>query len=527
MPCVPPLNIPEGKGKCGGIGSSGAVKHRGNIGDVDPTESLPREGGRRNPGCSLSGGAVRQRRRNMLTFVLDKEGRPLMPTYNIRKVRKKLKAGKVRIAGHDPFTVQLLYDLPKQQAPRTQPVELCLDTGKEHIGLSVKSEKHEYVSARYDNLPDEKKRHDACRSYRRTRRNRKRYRRPRSDNRKKEEGWLAPTVRHAIGNHEALYGKYRKVCPVTDVYLEVAGFDTQALEAVEKGLPLPRGKDYQQGPRYGTDTLRQAVFERDGYTCRLCGRNAFEKDRSLILNVHHAFYWRGDHTDRMDGLVTLCTSCHTAGSHQKGGKLYGWEPEKTGNKSGASFMNQARWVLYEEMKALCEKEGVNVRLTYGVTTKRERHSRRITKSHANDAYCMGTFRPKHRTPTGYFRKRRRNERSLTRFYNAKYVDTRTGETVNASALGCGRTNRRETRNTDKNLRPYRGRQVRKGRVSVKRKRSPIPTGSLVRCEGRLYVTKGTHNLGTYVTMEGHKSVRISTLKVVRLSGGWIPDTKKS
>ena len=39
---------------------------------------------------------------------------------------------------------------------------------------------------------------------------------------------------------------------------------------------------------------------------------------------------------------------------------------------------------------------VNVSLTYGAATKRERSSLRMAKTHANDAYCMGQFRPKHK-----------------------------------------------------------------------------------------------------------------------------------
>ena len=204
----------------------------------------------------------------MLTFVVDINGNPLMPTYNIKKVRKRLKEGKAKIFGHNPFTIQLLYELPKQEAPYTQPVEFCEDTGKEHIGLSIKSEKHEYAHAQYDNLPDEKQRHDARRRYRRDRRNRKRYRAPRFNNRRasKKEGWLAPSVRNAKDNHVRLYERYKKVCPITDVYLEVGQFDTQALEAIQNGNPLPEGKDYQHGSRYKVDTLREAVFFRDGYT---------------------------------------------------------------------------------------------------------------------------------------------------------------------------------------------------------------------------------------------------------------------
>ena len=122
--------------------------------------------------------------------VLSNSGERLMPTIRLGKVRRLLKDGKAKIVKHHPFTIQLLYD----SKTNTQPIEICEDVGYNYIGISVKSESHEYVSAQYDTLQDEKEHHDDCRKYRRTRRNRLRYRKPRFDNRKRSEGWLAPSV---------------------------------------------------------------------------------------------------------------------------------------------------------------------------------------------------------------------------------------------------------------------------------------------------------------------------------------------
>ena len=76
--------------------------------------------------------------------------------------------------------------LTEREDGEIQPVELCMDTGYLHIGVSVKSEKHEYLALQADTLPDEKHQHDARRMYRRNRRSRKRYRKPRFDNRKRK-----------------------------------------------------------------------------------------------------------------------------------------------------------------------------------------------------------------------------------------------------------------------------------------------------------------------------------------------------
>ena len=99
--------------------------------------------------------------------VLSNSGERLMPTFRLGKVRRLLKDGKAKIVKHHPFTIQLLYD----SKTNTQPIEICEDVGYNYIGISVKSESHEYVSAQYDTLQDEKEHHDDCRKYRRTRRN--------------------------------------------------------------------------------------------------------------------------------------------------------------------------------------------------------------------------------------------------------------------------------------------------------------------------------------------------------------------
>lgn len=92
--------------------------------------------------------------------VLSNNGERLMPTIRLGKVRHLLKDGKAKIIKHHPFTIQLLYD----SKTNTQPIEICEDVGYNYIGISVKSESHEYVSAQYDTLQDEKEHHDDCRS---------------------------------------------------------------------------------------------------------------------------------------------------------------------------------------------------------------------------------------------------------------------------------------------------------------------------------------------------------------------------
>ena len=172
----------------------------------------------------------------MTIFVVTMSGKPLMPTFNIRKVRKLLKSGKAKIINYDPFTIQLLY----VSEGNTQGIEMTIDTGYEHIGLSVKSEKHEYVHEERMLFKDEKARHEtSSREHRRPRRSRKRHRKARFNNRRKFEKWLAPSLKNKADRHVDLVKKFMNVCPITRVTLEVGEFDTMALQAIEEGKPLP------------------------------------------------------------------------------------------------------------------------------------------------------------------------------------------------------------------------------------------------------------------------------------------------
>jgi len=455
----------------------------------------------------------------MLTYVLSADGSPLMPTYNIKKVRQMLQDGRAVIAGHKPgFTIRLTYELSKQDALHTQDIELCEDTGDHHIGLSVKSKGHEYTHAQYDLLTDEKQRHDDCRKYRRTRRNRKRYCKARFDNRRKDSGWFAPSIENKVQRHADILAMYAKVLPITSATLETARFDTQALEAVQSGRPLPESKDYQHGPRYGTATLREAVFTRDRYTCQICGRSV--KD-GAILRVHHALFWKGDHTDRLSGLMCVCDQCHTPKNHQPGGKLWGVTP-MVKSMAGAAFMNAMRWHILD----VCKKRFPNItfHVTNGAATKCDRHARRIIKTHANDAYCMGQFRPRHKAYEVTYQKRRRNNRVLSKFYDAKYIDTRDGKKHPGKDLGCNRTDRSVPRNNDNNLRMYHGQKVSKGHCNIRRNHYPLQAGDVVMYQGIRRTVKGLHGNGTNVEFvpDGviQQSAKSDRVTIIRYASGW-------
>lgn len=147
-------------------------------------------------------------------------------------------------------------------------------------------------------------------------------------------------------------------------------------------------------------------------------------------------------------------------------------------------MNIIKWNLLEEFKNKFSE--LQIDYTYGAYTKINRKEMNLEKSHANDAYCIDEFRPKDRSQFQYFKKRRRNNRILEQFRDAKYIDKRDGEIKTSSELSCGRTNRSELRNNDKNERIYRGQKIRKGQRCFSKGHYLISAGDMVRFSNKNY-----------------------------------------
>ena len=445
----------------------------------------------------------------MSVAVMSKTGMRLMPTSEYR-ARKLLKSKKATVYGYHPFTIQLT----EREAGDVQSVEFCMDTGYLHIGMSVKSEKHEHLGMQVDTLTDEKQKHDSCRMYRRQRRSRKRYRQSRFNNRKRNDGWIAPSLEHKKDIHIQIISRISNVMPVTNITLEMGNFDTQVLKALEEGNPLPQGIDYQHGERYGIATLREAVFARDKYTCQCCGRTIAD---GAILHVHHIIYRSRGGTNRMSNLATVCDRCHTPANHKPRGKLYNWKP-KIASFKGATYMTTIRWKLYNEVKS--KFPDVNIHITYGAETKERRRVFDITKSHVNDAFVMGQFHPKHRSKPVCYKKKRRNNRCLEKFYDAKYIDARDGKKKSGQELFNGKINRNHKKDSE-NLHQYRQQKVSAGRRTIRKQHYSIQPHDIVVFNKQQFETSGCHCNGTRaILLLQKKSVAIKKLSIYKYAGGY-------
>lgn len=104
-----------------------------------------------------------------MIYVRSKEGRVLMPTERCGKIGYLLRHGKAHVVSRVPFVVQLDYD----STTYTQDVNLGIDAGSKHIGVSASSEKKELFAAQVELRSDIVKLLSTRRELRRTRRNRK------------------------------------------------------------------------------------------------------------------------------------------------------------------------------------------------------------------------------------------------------------------------------------------------------------------------------------------------------------------
>ncbi len=304
-----------------------------------------------------------------MVYVISQNGQPLMPTENHAKVRILLKNKKAKVIKRCPFTIQLAYDSTNY----TQDITLGVDSGSKHIGLSATTRNKVLFESDVELRNDIVNLLSIRRQNRRTRRNRKtRYRKPRFNNRRRKEEWLAPSVQNKVDSHLTVIRKVHEILPITKVIVEVASFDIQKIKN-----PMISGTEYQQGEQLDFWNVREYVLFRDGHICQCCKG----KSKNKILNVHHI---ESRHTggDAPNNLITLCETCHT--SYHKGIVKLPKTIHRGMSFKDATFMGIMRWAFYNKLKEIYP----NVNLTYGYITKNTRIKNSLPKEHYTDARCI-------------------------------------------------------------------------------------------------------------------------------------------
>ena len=316
-----------------------------------------------------------------MVYVISKNGQPIMPTTNCRKVRLLLKSQKAKVTRRTPFTIQLL----KTNKTYVQPITLGVDAGSKHVGLSATTKKQELFTAEIRPRNDVTNLMSSRSAMRKSRRNRTtRYRKPRFLNRvkSKNKGWLAPSVEVKIWNHIQGIRYVSKILPLTTIRIETAEFDLQRLKALESGEKLPVGTDYQLGEQYDQYNVRQYVLYRDGYTCQCCGAHSTAK-KDVKLHVHH-LESRKVGGNAPDNLITLCEDCHKG--YHTGVINLPTNKRRLRSTRDASFMGIMRKTLMKRLQNMFPN--IKICSTYGYITKYWRERKSIAKTHISDAFVI-------------------------------------------------------------------------------------------------------------------------------------------
>ena len=301
-----------------------------------------------------------------MVYIRDIHGNPLMPTERHGKVRRLLKSGQAHVVSLMPFTIQLDYATEGY----TQNVNLGVDPGAVHIGISATTTGRELFAAEFLLRTDIVKRIASRKEARQVRKARnKRHSKKRYDNRKRVKKWLSPSIKARIDCHIKAIKLVHTILPVSKTTIEVAGFDIKKIK-----YGSVQGAEYQLS-EFDSWNIREYVLARDRHTCQYCKG----KSGDTILNVHH-IESRQTGGNAPNNLITLCKTCHVA---YHAGKI------KVNAMRGRSFRNEAimnvmKWTVCNE----AEKMFSNVHSTFGYLTKHFRIKYNIEKTHCADAFCI-------------------------------------------------------------------------------------------------------------------------------------------
>ena len=332
-------------------------------------------------------------------------------------------------------------------------ITLGIDSGYKHIGFSAVTDNKELISGEVVIRTDIPKLNEEKAMYRRKKRNKLWYRKPRFMNRgNNKEGWFAPSIEHKLYTHIRLIEKLKRILPVSNTVIEVASFDTQKMQNPEMS-----GIEYQQGELQGYE-IREYLLEKFHRKCVYCGKT------NIPLEIEHLTPKSRGGSNTVDNLAISCHDCNQKKNNLTAEEFGYPEVRKMAliPLKDSAFMNIVRWKLTQLAGA---------GYTFGYITKKNRISLGLDKSHANDAFVIARGTNQVRVSQYTISQRRRNNRSL-------------------------QINR-------KGFRP-----------SIRRKRYGFQPGDIVVYDHDRFSVVGVHSYGNYVIIRnGEKKMDISTKKV--------------
>lgn len=307
-----------------------------------------------------------------MVFVLDKKKSPVMPCTE-KRARQLLEQGKAVVHKMYPFTIRL----KTQEDFCLQPLTLKIDPGSKVTGIAVLRGSEVILLIEIHHRTNIKTKLDKRRTLRKGRRSRKtRYRQPRFLNRKRQEGWLPPSLDARVNQVINAVNKLLKLLPITSISTEYAKFDTQLMQNATIS-----GVEYQQGTLAGYE-VREYLLEKWGRKCAYCGKE------DVQLEVEHIIPKSRGGSNRISNLTLACRSCNLKKDNLTA-KEFGYpEIQKQAKQPlrDAAMMNATRWKLYNQLKQF----KLPVESTTGARTKKQRIEQKLPKTHYYDACCVGT-----------------------------------------------------------------------------------------------------------------------------------------
>ena len=311
-------------------------------------------------------------------LVLDTNRKSLLPCQP-GVARSLLKHGKAAVFRRFPFTIIL-----------NKPVEcvaggltLKIDPGSKTTGFAVLDGDNVIFGMELTHRGHliKKKLHSrrASRHGRRSRHTR--YRQARFLNRRRPEGWLAPSLQHRVLTTMTWVRRLMMLMPITAIVQELVRFDMQAMDN-----PEIEGAEYQRGTLAGAE-IREYLLEKWNRTCAYCGC------KDVPLQIEHIHPKSKGGTNRISNLCLACEHCNT----KKGVKsievflvkkpelLKRIQSQTKRPLKDAAAVNSTRRALFNALK----ETGLPVSVGTGGRTKWNRTRFGIAKAHWLDAACVG------------------------------------------------------------------------------------------------------------------------------------------
>ena len=339
----------------------------------------------------------------MSVFVLDRSGKPLMPCSE-KRARKLLAAGRARVHRRFPFAIRLVDRRLEESA--LQPMRLSLDPGSKTTGVCLARVERDATSRgsaddvdakpvmhisllmdlvhRGQTIRDGLQRRAQLRRGRRARKTR--YRTPRFLNRRRPEGWLAPSLQHRLDTAITWVQRLRRLAPITHLAQELVRFDMQLILAQAGGRAI-EGVEYQRGTLAGFE-LGEYLLAKWNRTCAYCDA------QGVPLNKEHIVPKARGGSDRVSNLTLACRPCNERKDARDVREFLAKEPARLARLlaqakaplKDVAAVNSTRWALFQRLRAT----ELPVETGSGGRTKFNRSRLGIPKTHALDAACVGT-----------------------------------------------------------------------------------------------------------------------------------------